>query len=216
MTNKIAFSGPSGLGKSTLCKFVNQEFNIPWLSTSAGDILPQATKDDLKAAFGYEGTGHRDVINLSSKDPWFGLAFQQAVLRARTNQIVNSSEFVLDRCPIDNVAYLLSQVGHNMAEPAIKEFIQEAQLAYHELSHVIILKYSNDIPFIEDNGSRVPNRYFQQYISDVFMGVYYRYFASIVGPRVIVIDYWNLPERMSTVRAFIQASEPELEFIQHG
>jgi CRISPR/Cas system endoribonuclease Cas6 (RAMP superfamily) len=165
----------------------------------------------LRDKYGYNGNGHKDVINRSSRDPEFGKAFQNAVLDARSNQILNSSKFVVDHCPIDNVAYLLSQVGHNLTEEEIGVFIEKAQETYATLSHVIIIKYSSDIPAIEDNQSHIANRYFQQYISDVFMGVYNRYFASIIGPRVIVLDFWNLAERESTLQSFL-VDDPEFNF----
>ncbi len=208
---KIAFSGPSGLGKTTLCKEVSKGLMIPHLSTSAGDILSLETKEGLELDFGYTGSGHRDVINLSSQDPEFGWAFQKAILDARVGQIQNADTFVIDRCPIDNVAYLLSQVGHNLSEEKIGTFIEHAQKAYSELSHVILIKYSPDIPQIEDNHSRIPNRYFQKYISDVFMGVYIRYFANIIGPKVIVLDFWNFNQRKQTVQSFL-TTDPEFNF----
>jgi len=73
---KIAFSGPSGLGKTTLCKYVEENVNIPHLSTSAMDILSDYDKRTLKNSFRYKGTGHKEVINLSSKDPSFGSFFR--------------------------------------------------------------------------------------------------------------------------------------------
>jgi thymidylate kinase len=203
---KIAFSGPSGLGKSTLCKFISEELpSVKWLSTSAGDILGKEEKKRLKDEYGYSGTGHRNVINLSSIDPLFGYDFQLSVLEARKKQIEENDNFVIDRCPIDNVAYLLAQNSHNLEEATISTFIKEAQEAYCMLDYVIQIRFSNDIPKIEDNDSRIPNRFFQQYISDVFSGVYARYFANLVGPSVITIDFWDLTERKGLVANYFSA-----------
>lgn len=203
MEYKIALSGPSGLGKTTLCKFIEKEFGVTHLSTSAGDILPQSEKDYMFRAFGYRGTGHKDVINLSAVEPMFGSHFQKAVLNSRVSQIVRNESFVIDRTPIDNVVYALSQVSHNETESFIKSFINQAQAAFEGLTHVIQIRYSPDIPGIEDNKSRVPNIYYQRYISDVFSGVYSRYFANLEGPRVITIDFWDLNSRKELVKAFL-------------
>jgi hypothetical protein len=200
---KIAFSGPSGLGKSTLCKYVEEVHGFKWLSTSAGDIIPLEDKKRLKDDYGYSGSGHRNVINLSSIDPAFGWEFQQTVLRARINQITENDNFVIDRCPIDNVVFMLTQNSHNLEEESIHRFIRAAQEAYKKLHLVIQIRYSNDIMFIEDNNSRVPNRFFQQYVSDVFTGVYARYFANLVGPRVLTLDFWELEARKQSVSTFI-------------
>lgn len=210
-TLKVAFSGPSGLGKSTLCKFVQEKLGIPWRSTSAGDILDDETKKRLNALYGYKGTGHKDVINLSSSNPQFGLDFQEAVLQARGRQISQSAPYVIDRSPIDNVVYLLSQVAHNIPEDVVQRFILKAQEDYVKLTHVVILVYSKDIPHIEDNGSRIPNRFYQQYISDIFTGVYGHYFDHLVGPRVIFIDYWDLGGRQRAVNNFLSSpNQPQL------
>ena len=205
MKYKIAFSGPSGLGKSTLCKHVTETHGVPWLSTSAGDILTPSDKNYLFEMFGYSGSGHKNVINLSSSNPEFGLQFQSRVLDARIDQIKDNPTFVIDRCPIDNIAYLLTQASHNLSEDVIEGFIKDAQMAYDKLTHVIQIRYSPDIPFIEDNHSRIPNRYFQKYISDVFTGVYSRYFANVPGPQVLTIDFWDLRSRKELVDSFLNS-----------
>jgi len=201
---KIAFAGPSGLGKTTLAHLVADRLKIDHPSTSAGDIFTREDKFNLKDAYGYEGKGHQNVINMSAMDPEFGMTFQNVILNRRAEQIENINPVVLDRCPIDNVVYMLTQVAHNIHEASVKEFINKAQMAYMQLTHVIIIRYSPDIPFIEDNDSRVPNRYFQQYISDVFGGVYTRYFSHIIGPMVMEIDFWNLENRVNTVLEFVK------------
>lgn len=203
---KIAFSGPSGLGKTTLCKYVQQEFGTPWLSTSAGDILSPEVKDHFKVLFQYKGSGHRDVINLSSQYPSFGAQFQQFLLEARGLQIKDNETFIIDRCPIDNVSYMLSQNSHNMDEDKVRSFISKAQEIYRELDIVIQIRFSSEIPSIEDNGSRVSNRFYQQYMSDVFTGVFSRYFApSLQGPKVYTIDFWDLVQRKRLVYDVIKS-----------
>ncbi len=205
---KIAFSGPSGLGKSTLCKIVQDSNpNIKWLSTSAGDILSGKVKEALEIDYGYKGTGHKDVINLSCREPDFGRDFQTELLIARISQISRNDNFVIDRCPIDNVVYMLTQVGHNFMEAYCDDFIKQAQETFQKLTHVIIIAYSSDIPIIEDNKSRIPNKFYQQYISDVFMGVYTRYFANLVGPQVIILDTWDLTSRSETVQTFLENAQ---------
>lgn len=208
---KIAFSGPSGLGKTTLANQVAGKLGIIHPSTSAGDIFTNADKRYLASNFGYEGKGHKNVINLSSIYPDFGIEFQKLILERRAAQIIAHDRVVLDRCPIDNMVYLLTQTAHNMDEEHVTEFLNQAQEAYMGLTHVIVIKYSKDIPFIEDNKSRVSNRYFQQYISDVFGGVYTRYFSHIIGPMVMEIDFWNLESRINTVLDFVKHSQTKLD-----
>ncbi len=206
MDLKVAFSGPSGLGKTTQCQYL-EGLGLKWLSTSAGDIFDCRDKDIMKKQWGYTQSGHRDVINLSSARPEFGSFFQFALLRRRGYQIMNSQGFVIDRSPIDNVVYMLTQIAHNLDQKEIERFIGLAQQYYKQLSHVILIEFSRDIPFIEDNGSRIPNTYYQAYISDVFRAVYVRYFANIPGPRVMTLDHFNLDSRKAAVKEFVFPSQ---------
>lgn len=209
---KIAFSGPSGLGKTTLANQIAGKLGIPHPSTSAGDIFTKGDKKYLEDNFGYEGRGHKNVINMSSQCPDFGIEFQRLILERRAEQIRSIDPVVLDRCPIDNMVYLLTQTAHNMPESDVTIFLNQAQEIYMGLTHVIIIRYSADIPGVEDNKSRVPNRYFQKYISDVFGGVYTRYFSHIVGPRVMEIDFWDLNQRLNTVLEFVNTRQTELGY----
>jgi hypothetical protein len=203
---KIAFSGPSGLGKTTQCKYL-ESLGLKYLSTSAGDIFHLEDKVYMEKVWGYKGDGHKNVINLSSAQPNFGYFFQYTLLKRRGWQIRNSDNFVIDRCPIDNVAYMLTQVSHNASEVSISQFIKEAQEYYKNLTHVIMIQFSPDIEFIEDNNSRISNRFFQTYMSDVFRSVYTRYFANIIGPKVMTLDHWDLEARKFAVKEFIFPSQ---------
>jgi len=203
---KIALSGPSGLGKTTLCKFIQKEFGVEWKSVSAGDLLNEQDKAILYERYGYSGTGHRNVIALSNTYPRFGEDFQQYVLDRRIELILNHSGFVIDRSPLDNVVYMLAQNGHNVSEEYIESFMNKAINAYRYLTHLIMIKYSNDITQIEDNDSRIPNRYYQRMISDLFQATYVRNFASqINGPKVVTIDFWDLDQRKSLLRNFLSS-----------
>ncbi len=208
---RICFAGPSGLGNSTLAHVIAKRLKLPHPSTSAGDLFTYDDKVFLKENFDYEGKGHKSVINLSSTSPDFGIYFQQLLLNRRSEQIKSYDRVVLDRSPIDNVTYMLTQAAHNMDEKRVLEFITEAQSVYLELDYLILIIYSHDIPLIEDNKSRIPNRYFQIYISDVFMGTFNRYFSHIIGPRVITIDFWDLQERINTVLSFINNPQLKME-----
>jgi adenylate kinase family enzyme len=195
MSRKICFAGPSGIGKTTLCKYLDEKIEEPWKSTSAGDILNKQEKEVLRKEFGYSAQGHKNVINLSSKEPDFGKVFQNMVLRARNRQLETSEGIILDRSPLDNLVYMLTQASHNMSEDEVFRFITEARWAWEKLDYVFIILHSDDVPGVEDNNSRVPNRYFQKYISDVFRGTYFKYLQDIQGPIVNIIDFWDLKAR---------------------
>lgn len=211
-TIKISFSGPGGLGKSTMCKILSETLGIPWISTAPRDILNTEDKRTLLEGYGYDDTSkpQQSIIKLSAMEPSFGTLFQDLVLLRRSEQIINNNRVILDKSPIDNVAYLLAQGGHNISEDFIQGFIRKAQAVYAELTHVIRVQYSNDIP--KGHGHSQPSTFYQKYMSDVFMGVYLRYFANISGPRVIIIDFWDFRERETIIRNFLSTIEPEIPF----
>jgi predicted kinase len=76
---KIAFSGPSGVGKTTLCKYVEEKHGLKHLSTSASDVLSPGLIGRLKA-MGWNQSGHKDLIIHGHRDPEFAKIFQDSIL----------------------------------------------------------------------------------------------------------------------------------------
>lgn len=198
---KIALSGPSGGGKTTLSKFISQSFDLPYLPGSAGLILKEEFKDRLRNYHNWEQSGHRNVINLSGKDPEFGYWFQKYLLESRSELYKGKDQFITDRSPLDNVSYFMQQTVHNCTEEETEKFITHAQELYQELTHLIRIKWVNEEE-IEDNGSRIPNKYYQYYSDAVFEDCYNRYFKGS-SIKVLTIDYWDLDTRFEEVSKFI-------------
>ena len=38
---RIGFAGPSGIGKTTLAKWISEEYKIPFISSSYSDLIPE-------------------------------------------------------------------------------------------------------------------------------------------------------------------------------
>lgn len=198
---RIAFSGPSGTGKTTLCKHLKEQ-GLNWQSTSAWDVLNQVEKGLLKEKFGYSQEGHLNVIQLGHHNPEFAIAFQQMVKNARSRQLVRySGEFqtnpglVIDRSPIDNIVYMYMQASMYMNEEAADLFITES---LHNLNHfldaIIFVPMTDEQPSVENNKSRISQIHYQHYVSSVFRWVFEEYADHISIP-IYEIDTWNLEER---------------------
>jgi hypothetical protein len=203
---KIAFSGPSGVGKTTLCKHVEKVFGVPHLSTSASDVFSEKSTERL-TQLGWTQSGHKDVIIHSMKNPKFGKAFQDLLLKDRTNQIKSFNKFVIDRCPIDNLVYRILQVGIHDSPSEWTAFLTKALRSLQELDLIILVLVSSDIPGIEDNNSRIPNIVYQSAVSSVFEMVFtmlknYNYVVPN-RPLIRIIDTWDLGVRKARVNSFL-------------
>lgn len=196
---RFAFTGPSGSGKTTLAKFLEKETGVEFIPNSAGLIFSEEDKALLKEKYGYEGTGHKNVINLSNINPDFGWDFQMAILKARLSIIYSKTSFILDRSPIDNIVYMLLQTGHNQPENKIGEFIQLAKKATLCLTHVA---HINPLEHVEDNNSRVPNLYYQQMVNSVFEHVISKY-GIYMNVKVLKVNYTDLTLRKEKLLEFL-------------
>lgn len=44
MSKRIMFVGPSGIGKTTLAKFIETKYGIPFISGSMSDLMPDTKR----------------------------------------------------------------------------------------------------------------------------------------------------------------------------
>lgn len=204
---KIAFTGSSGAGKTTLVKWVASNFDLQHISGSAGDLFTEKDLNYLKEKHSYEGgTGHMGVIRKSAESFYFGKDFQNLLRVRRKEIILNKDNFVTDRSPLDNLVYFINQVGfHKQCTDAlVSQFAKECHSSWRELTHVIYVKAVQP-KSVEDNGSRVSNWWYQQSIDAQFDKWLHEYFLvrSISIPKVLIIDYWNLFERNYALGRFL-------------
>lgn len=215
---KIAFSGSSGSGKTTLVNWVATELELPHISSSAGDLLTTTDIDKLRnSPFDYLGDGHEAVIVHSAINPAFAFAFQKNVLDRRGDIIFNIHPefsyrddvgFVTDRSPADNIVYFMTQAAYHKAisDEITEEFLKLAQTAWDELTHVIYIKAVQP-DSVEDNGSRIPNKYYQKSIDALFQYWINDYLVPNTnpdrGPKLLTIDYWDLNKRKQEVLDFL-------------
>lgn len=205
---KVAFTGSSGSGKTTLVKFVEKEFNLKHISGSAGDVKLPEDEEYLISEYGTADLpGHAGVISLSAQNIKFGID-NQLILQKRRNQIISENyNFVTDRSPIDNLTYFVNQVGFHpdVTDEIVKNFIDRSLEAWMQLTHVIFVRAVQPKE-IENNGSRVANIYYQKSIDAQFAMWLDKVFMPHSfnnGPKLLVLDFWNLDARKNTVREFL-------------
>ena len=91
---KIQLTGCSGVGKTTLAKYISQEYGISFVSGSYSDLVPQTRNEK-----------HADMI---TKDPKLIYEQDHQVLNLRHKQLRNLYNFVTDRSYVDSIALLVN------------------------------------------------------------------------------------------------------------
>lgn len=203
---KICLTGPSGSGKTTLARIITQFLpQVKFLPGSADLIIDDGTRRFLESRFGYKPKGHAYVRALSASNPDFGLEFQRILLYNRARAIRNNLDFVTDRSPVDNFTYYLDQVAHSQSRETTEEFLGQAISAFNELTHLIYVKSVNPEGWVEDNGSRIANIWYQRKIDALFDYNLNHWFLNGHNDdvKVLTLDMWDLDVRTQCVKEFL-------------
>lgn len=181
---KIQLTGCSGVGKTTLAKYIASEYDIPFISGSYSDLVPQ-TKDEK----------HADMITKDLK-----LIYEQdhQVLNLRHKQLRNTFDFVTDRSYIDSIAYLINKISIHLRSCDIEAFITTCEaLLKRECTHLIFVPFTTkflDEWEIEDNKKRVLNSYYQFQISQLIFGI-----LDIFNFKESNVKTWVVGEKAGTI-----------------
>lgn len=154
---RIMFVGPSGIGKTTLAKFIETKYGIPFISGSMSDLMPD-TKEMHHAEFLHQKCG--ELIN---KD--------YQLLNLRNKLFKDKETFVTDRSYVDLAAYFIYKQSTNIPECEVDAFLDICKdLTVQQCDLLIYLPLSmyhmKEWP-MEDNKKRIINRYYQAQMSDI-------------------------------------------------
>ena len=119
--------------------------------------------------------------------------------------ILNNQNFVTDRSPADNLVYGILQVAFQESDNWVEKHAAKALTAWDELTHVIYIKAVQPSA-IEKNDRRVDNKWFQKTVDAAFQYWINEFFipkSGDMGPKVLVIDYWDLQARKEAVLKFL-------------
>lgn len=162
--NRIMFAGPSGIGKTTLAKFIEgisggDEPSWPFISGSVSDLLPN-TKSET----------HKDMLSHDKKD-LYTQDFQ--ILNLRKKLFANSNSFVSDRSFLDSAAYFLYKQSSSIPQCEMDHFLELCNMCLCQYCDKLIIL--NFTPYMvknwvmEDNHKRIINKYFQAQISAIIL-----------------------------------------------
>jgi len=162
--NRIMFAGPSGIGKTTLAKFVESiggGDNPVWsfISGSVSDLLPQ-TKSEL----------HKDMLSHDKKELY---TQDYQILNLRKKLFEGQDSFVSDRSFLDSAAYFLYKQADTIPQCEMDYFLELCKMCLCQYCDKLIVlnftPYMVDNWVMEDNNKRIMNKYFQAEISSIML-----------------------------------------------
>lgn len=196
---KINFAGPSGIGKTTMAKWLSEELNIPFVSGSYSDLIPSTAN-----------IRHKDMI---SKDPQEIHTQDTQLLNLRNKLFGSYPEMISDRSYLDSAAYHINKLSHHLKECDTDSFIDICKsLTLVTISHLIVLPLSiNNWKEweMEDNQKRVLNRYYQREISLLLLDQLNQWNLSVVSterPNSDIFPYY---------RGYLKLSKEDKTFYTH-
>jgi len=192
MKVRLACSGPSGTGKTTLCEFISKEFDIPFITTSTKPLWDK-----------YGITTHQELINKTTTDPAWGIEFQAEVLAYRVAKLEGVEEFVTDRSPVDNMVYFLMQNSHLATEEDTKLYLEGCKRAMILFNTILALPFTVDTP-LENDGKRIANQYYQKTVNSTFVVVSELMANELKQCNGLTIPYWDMEKRKYEVTKLIK------------
>lgn len=159
--DRIMFAGPSGIGKTTMAKEISKETEIPFVSGSMRDLLPEM-KD----------VSHKDILNQAA-DTKYQQDFQ--LLNARNKKFRDLTEFITDRSYLDSAAYFIYKQAQEIPQCEVDHFIELSKmLLTRHCDKLIVLSFDPWLvhDWVTDNDNkRINNNYFQMMISNLMASV---------------------------------------------
>lgn len=173
--NRIMFAGPSGIGKSTLARWLAEQLQELFVSGSVSDLLPD-TRD----------IPHSEMLNKTSKDAQME---DYQIINLRNKLYQKYETFVTDRSYLDSAAYFYYKQVKELPACELEHFLELCKMLLNKQCDKLIL-LSWDINqakewIIEDNNKRIQSPYFQIMISQIMEMVLGFWGAVPVGERIM-------------------------------
>ena len=152
---RIQLAGPSGVGKTTLSKWLEEAYQFPFISGSVSDLLPK-TKEEQ----------HKDMLSHDKKE-LYNQDFQ--ILNLRNKLFSDKVNYVSDRSYLDSAAYFMYKQSSDIPQCELEHFFELCKKCLVEQTDVLIVigftPYMVKNWVMEDNNKRILNKYFQAQIS---------------------------------------------------
>lgn len=187
---RIAFTGPSGTGKSTLAKHVARVFDLEMCDVGSREVAKAMGFD---SPYGVDAAGRRKE-------------FQRRLLVEKTRWERNRGRFVTDRTTLDNLAYSILHGAKDLdAEFWLECF---ASLASYDL---IFFLSADDFIQVGDDPAREKDPTYHLAFEVTLRGLYARADRELANfparrgrPRLVQVTTADLESRAGTVERAIR------------
>lgn len=214
INRRIMFAGCSGVGKTTIAKYLADRLGIPFISGSYSDLIPE-TKE----------MPHSDMINQDAQTVFMQ---DMKVLNLRNKGLREEEEFVTDRSFFDSAAYFINKLSHRIRECDLEHALELCRMLLGQhCTHLIIIPFSEQFVnhwVIEDNNKRVLSKLYQYQVSLIMMGLlklwgykpYSKLKQLVKGKNtgtltlcgntveVLILDEMNYDKRKEAIEAFLE------------
>lgn len=196
---KIAFSGPSGIGKTTLARYVSEAYGLPFISSSMSDLVPES-KNLVQQKLIRETTWER-------------------LLMANRHNLYKQHEgwgFVTDRSFLDSITYFIYKLGQDTREDneSTRGFLIKAvKFLSNDFTHIFLMNLDFGAKWdIENNEKRNTNLMFQWSISHLMMGVLHGILSESAEVGIEPISTPYHPDKVNSFR-LLMGNHPQITII---
>lgn len=187
---RIFITGASGTGKTTLARWISNRYSKPFISSSAKKVWPK---------FGI--ADHRDAIVKSYNSEEFCWGYQSRIFVDRQNSISLHENFVTDRSPFDNFAYMMTQGGELMSNELTQKMAEALGSLFEPGDLVLFLRF-NELTELKDDSYRLFNKH-AQYMADGAIDTVIR--QNLIKHkdrvRVIHLTMWDWEKRLEYLKS---------------
>lgn len=156
MSRRIFICGPSGTGKTTLAKVLEEYYELGKFVSGSSKALWD--KYGIKC--------HRDIIERTVMDPKWGFDFQMELLDLRISlfEVNDDINIISDRSLVDNVIYFTLQNSPFEVTLNCEAYFKKAFSSFRKGDWLIVRYYPAQVTgfdnFIENDGMRLTNPFY--------------------------------------------------------
>lgn len=161
-------AGVSGIGKTTIARWISAKYNLPFRSGSFTTLVKSE-----------EGKTHQQILQTPlTTEQRKSVEFELLTQRVR---LVKEGKYVTDRSFLDSAAYYILKLASETPTCEVEDYISLCyQLTAKHCTHLILVNYSSSHYHkweFENNDLRILNKWFQLQVGNI-MGEVLQYWDS--------------------------------------